>query len=486
VRELVERRGYYDFVKRFWTIADPTVDAMRDNWHIGAIAEHLEAVHSRQITNLVINIPPGHGKTMLGTILFPAWTFTREPTHKFLTGSFDLTRLRGDSIKCRTVVESPLYRAAWPEIQTASAAQRPRTKLEWYTTQGGTCYSCSTGQSPTGRHFWTHIIDDPTAPRSTLADLEHALTWHDSVLSTRWDKNHTSAEIVIMQRIAHNDLAGVLLNRGFSHLCLPAEYVPNAIWDRGSPLPKADRRTDAGAPLFPQLFGDYADVKKRLVVSRDREAQLQQNPTPDQGGFIERAWFDQRWNSLDDLGNKQFWVVCQSWDLGFKGGMGRSKTRPRSRVCGALWVAARKGDRVLYYPIDERIGHWSYSETKAQFIAAQSDPLWRLAQVKLVEDKANGPALISDLRDDISGLQAVSVSESKEARLLPHTPKMSERLIVPPADDARPWARDWVDEHVFFPYGSYDDRVDTTTQALDYLTSHTAKLADSLRRMGLL
>ena len=55
------KRSLYAFVVEFWEVLEPGRQ-FKDNWHIQAICEHLEAVTDRRIKRLIINIPPRHMK----------------------------------------------------------------------------------------------------------------------------------------------------------------------------------------------------------------------------------------------------------------------------------------------------------------------------------------------------------------------------------------------------------------------------------------
>lgn len=78
--------GFKEFGRLAWPHVEPTPLAW--NWHLDAIAEHLEAVAKRQIRDLVINVPPGSGKSRWASVLFPSWVWTFDPGRRFLCASF--------------------------------------------------------------------------------------------------------------------------------------------------------------------------------------------------------------------------------------------------------------------------------------------------------------------------------------------------------------------------------------------------------------
>jgi predicted phage terminase large subunit-like protein len=100
---------------------------------------------------------------------------------------------------------------------------------------------------------------------------------------------------------------------------------------------------------------------------------------------------------------------------------------------------------------------------------------WPKAYRKLVEDKANGSAIISTLKDGISGIIAVNPTESKLARLSAVCPQIESGNVYLPNPKVNPWVDEFVDEALRFPRGKNDDQVDAMTMALnDFQSRHKA------------
>src|SRR6266404_5616260 len=92
---------------------------------------------------------------------------------------------------------------------------------------------------------------------------------------------------------------------------------------------------------------------------------------------------------------------------------------------------------------------------------------WPMATAKLIEDKANGPALIAQLKSKIPGLIAVEPRGSKEARAAAVSPAIESGNVHLPSPEHAPWVHDFIEECAAFPKGANDDQVDAMTQALD-------------------
>ena len=81
------RRSLKFFIKEAWDTIEPN-RFYNDNWHIDAISDHLQAVVNGDIKRLIINIPPRHMKSISVSVALPAWTWTFDPSRKFLFSSY--------------------------------------------------------------------------------------------------------------------------------------------------------------------------------------------------------------------------------------------------------------------------------------------------------------------------------------------------------------------------------------------------------------
>lgn len=496
VRERVERDGLRAFVKHHWQFAQPGTP-FKDNWCLGAICEFLEAFARRQIVNGIISVPPRHGKTLASIVMFPCWTWTWQPEHRFILGNFDQANLKRDASQTVQILTSELYRSAWPGVETnADAASMYYIE----TKAGGLRKAVTTGKTPTGEGGHTRVFDDPISvkqKRSEAHKLAVSNWWKG--MSSRRSGGIEFGSLGIMQRIAADDLAGECLDNGYEHLMLPLEYIPNAHWDMGCSLGKLDTRTEPGELLMPEVWSkdDTDKMKKDLGSEADVQAQYQQNPVPDSGGIIERAWF-RRWTS--DQENKEerlpppFKMVwCDSWDLGFEG-----ETDAHSRVAAALMARCRVNGLIRYFVVTGWAKHLNYPETKAEFrrlLGGYKDgnrnfgkrlpgvQPWTYSRVHLVEKKANGHALIQELKAEIPGIRATNPEDSKGDRLILHSDKFSDGEVWLPPEALCPQIKELENELVFFPNGDYDDFVDVVTQGLDHLAGSNAGFWENMRKL---
>jgi hypothetical protein len=102
------RRRFRDFIPLAWPIAEPGRGFL-PNWHIDLIADHLQAVAEGRIRRLLITMPPGHAKSLLVSVLWPAWLWVRDPRRRGLFTAYDGDLATRDSLRCRSVLASDWY-----------------------------------------------------------------------------------------------------------------------------------------------------------------------------------------------------------------------------------------------------------------------------------------------------------------------------------------------------------------------------------------
>jgi predicted phage terminase large subunit-like protein len=439
------------FIPAAFRVLEPET-VYQDNWHIGAMAEHLQAIHDGTLRNLIINIPPRHMKSIAVAVIFPAWEWTSAPSLKFICASYGISLAMRDSVKCRNLVGSPWYRARWPSFATS---KNEDTKEFFSNTAGGYRIAAGVGGALSGRGADRLIVDDAHKTQEHESDLsrESVLDWWSSTMVSRVQDPRTVAKIIISQRVHERDLPGFLLEQGgWTHLKLPAEYrEQQRVYVHADPPLTADPRTEEGALLWPERFGaeELAPFKRFAYTY---SAQFQQEPTPAGGGIFKRNW----WRFYTEA-PRVFDEVIQSWDLAFK------DADTSSYVVGL--VLGRVGS--LVYVLDRVRERLDFPAT-CRAITSLTER-WPQAATKLVEDKANGPAVIAQLKATIPGLIPVMPHGTKEARAFAVSPFVESGNVLLPDPATSQLTEDFIDELASFPKGAHDDQVDAFTQGLDRL-----------------
>ena len=464
-------RSLGEFVRQAWSIVEPSTPFVA-GWHIDAIIEHLEAVTRGQIRNLLINVPPRHMKSLLVSVLWPAWEWIRSPERRWLYSSYGAQLSIRDSVKCRRLIESSWYQQRWADRFALTSDQN--TKGRFDNDRSGYRLSTSVGGSATGEGGDRIVCDDPNNVNEVESDSVRKATndWFDVVMSTRVNDPKTAAKVVVMQRCHQQDLAGHLLEQGgWEHLCLPAEYEGPT---RTTSIGFADARSEHGELLWPERFGpEEIESLKRSLGSYAAAGQLQQRPSPAEGGLVKRHWFkywqprganfppvmvrlaDGTYLSIPAIENpRRVDEQIQSWDCAFK------DLETSDYVVGQLW--GRIGScYMLGTQIRARMD--CPATVKAVRELSQNNPS---AVAKLIEDKANGSAVIQMLQHEIPGIIAVNPEGGKVARAVAVSPLIEAGNVYLPHPLHAPWVNEFIEECIAFPNGAHDDQVDAMTQAL--------------------
>ena len=433
---------------------------------------HLEAVSRGEIRNLLINIPPRHMKSLLVSVFWPAWEWTQWPERRFLCSSYSLSLSIRDSVKCRRLIESPWYRARWGHLFMLSGDQNVKSRFD--NNRSGYRLSTSVGGTVTGEGGDRIICDDPNNVAEVLSDAVRRNTndWWDMAMSTRVNDPKTSVKVIVMQRCHQQDLSGHLLEQGgYEHLCLPAEYEGSK---HVTLTGFSDPRTEPDQLLWPEQFGrKEIDGWKVSLGSYGSAGQLQQRPSPIGGGIFKRHWFryiqprganlppvqvpmaDGTTMSIPAIEVPRGRVEeVQSWDCSFK------DLNTSDYTAGQVW--GRYGSMFL---LGDQVRGRMDCPTTVKAIRELSAK-WPGCVAILIEDKANGPAVIQMLSSEIPGIIPVNPSGGKVARAQAVSPLVEAGNVYLPHPSSAPWVNDFIEECVQFPNGAHDDQVDAMTQVL--------------------
>ena len=199
-RELC-KRSFADFIRLAWPSIIP--DKLQWNWHIDAVAEHLQAVSKGEITRLLINIPPGTSKSTITGVMYPAWLWGPggQPHHRYIGAAHEQGLAIRDNRLMRELVLSEWYQELWPTTLKGDQNE----KLYFENNSRGFRQACAVS-SMTGRRGHTIAWDDPLSPAkaNSPAHREEAIRILTETVPTRLNDPDKSAIIVVMQRL-HED-----------------------------------------------------------------------------------------------------------------------------------------------------------------------------------------------------------------------------------------------------------------------------------------
>lgn len=441
------------------------------------IAAAVKDVENGQSRMLKVSMPPRMGKSTLSSIHTPVWLLRTHPDWNLGLVSHDpgLAVNWGRQVRDFMVNNETKFGVSLKRDAGAAA--------EWETTASGGIVSRSVGQSITGRGFKVLLVDDAVkdfADAHSEAKRTALWNWWQANAYTRLEGPFLV--IFIGTRWHEDDLLGRVASREYEQdpdeweiIEFPAIAEQDDVLGRkpGEPLlsPLADE-----TPV--QALERWAKIKK-AVGSYAWAALYQQTPSPAQGAIFNTDWW-RYWTTVPALADKDQdansrivllnpeedlkaarWL--DSWDMAFK------KTDQSDYVVGQRW--AQKGAR-KYLMYQERARR-TFTETLARMKvwcdhSSNEIPFNDKVHERLVEDKANGTAVIDSLKEKIAGIIPINPTESKEARARAVTPDVEAgNVFIPlPAESGNEWVVDYVSEHRDFPSGAHDDQVDGTSQAL--------------------
>ncbi len=258
------------------------------NWHIDAIAAHLQACASGEIRRLIINIPPRMLKSTMVSVAWPAWLLGQDARARIMVASYAQPLSTKHSTDCRHVIQSPWYKRVFPAT-ALSSDQNEKYKL--VTSARVQRLAVSVGASAFGEGGNILIADDPLNPlqASQKSGRDAANAWFDHSFVTRLDDKKRGAIVIVMQRLHAEDLSGYLLGKGgWEHLCLPA-IAPRAVQIRCGDFSYTRQQGDALHPAREPIA--LLEATKRELGSANFAAQYQQAPLLEQSSLMHRHWF---------------------------------------------------------------------------------------------------------------------------------------------------------------------------------------------------
>lgn len=477
----------YTFLLHAWPHMDPA--PFKGNWHIQAIAEHLQAVVDGEIRRLIINVPPRSTKTSLCSVALPAWTWaqpemtpTSGPGVRFMYVSYGEELSLEHSVYCRRLIKSEWYQHHWGSRYDLLSDQD--TKHKFANDKGGERQITSIGARVTGRGAQIVVIDDPNATNEALSEpkIKEVRDYWDQTLRSRLNDRNTGAFILIQQRVAEGDLTGHIIDHDpdeWEHLMIPAEYEPERSFKTS--IGWEDPRTKAGEILCPERFNAafVAGEKKNKWVFA---GQYQQRPEPIGGGIIKREW----WQLWEEQAYPPMDFIIASLDTAYT-----TKTENDCSAMTIFGVFTTDTTAIAHRMIDAEgrpvyfDREYNESAPKLMLMHAWADRLefhdliqrvhktCKALKVDklLVENKAAGISLAQELRRLYTGEDfAVQLSDPKSmdklARLFSVQHLFEEGMIFAPD---KTWAEMVITQVAQFPRGRSDDLVDCVSMAVRHL-----------------
>lgn len=460
------------------------------NWHHALVAKQLDDfIADPKRTRLIISVGPRRGKTELVSLRLPAYLFGKNPNLNIINASYADTLAKDLNLKLQRIIESTEYKNVFPDVRLAgnkdtkniikSDGTKYSRTANHFDIVGfeGSYTSTGVGGGLTGRGADIFLIDDPFkdwAEANSPVTRKAVQEWYASVALTRLTPN--GKMIIIHTRWHEDDLIGHLLSEAeadkdadqFEVICLPEEWTAENKY-----IHPLDPRTEEGEILWPDRYNQHwVKVRKKSTGTAIWESLYQQNPTSSANAIFQPKWF----NYYKTVPSEIDYYIA-SWDCSFK------DLKSSDYVAGTVW-AVKGSNKYLVHIEHDQMGIIKTIESMLKV-----NKLFKL-RATLVEDKANGTAVIEMLKDKVPAILAIQATDSKLSRA---------QSVVPQFEAGNIWLPDKYSKEnqvhcqtvlekldtivnefkKFMNGGKHDDIVDSTVQMLQYIGSKT-KWADSI------
>lgn len=451
------QNSFYAFVQ---LIGPYLVPGFIDSPHIKLVCDAMQRAYEVPDSRIMIFLPPGASKSVLGSTLFPAWWVGKDPTKHILhvTYSADFTQKFGGEI--RDLIMSPAYQEIFPDTKINPNIAG---KATWETTAKGRYWSAGATGSIAGKRGHINIVDDVVTEQNyqSKAYLESLYNWWPGGFESRLLKG--SSIIVIGTRWCVNDLSGWLLER--------SEKNPELDQWELVKIP-AIVNNETLASLLGVKVGDSFDPirwpKKRLDILRMGMPQSQwlalymQEPIALDGNIIKTENFVEFMpheklkagylivtaDTAYSTKNTADYSVLQAWAV-----VEREMTDSQEVTTRVPCIALIDMIRGRFeYPDLVRMCH--------EFNDKHRPDVW------VVEKKASGQSLVVDLKRRGLFIHEYIPDKDKVTRVVACTPFIDDHRVMVPDTI---WAKDFVSECKSFPKGAHDDTVDCLSSAILYL-----------------
>lgn len=464
-----------EFFKAAWKVIEPGRPLLW-SWHYELLAEYLTLIARKQLRRLIINVPPRSAKSNFITKCFPVWMWLQNPTASFLFASYSNSLSTDHSVERRNLIQSPWHQSLWADKYQLAGDRNLTT--QYSNDRTGQMISTSTGSGAEGRGGDIAILDDPMSSQQAMSDVERtaANKWISNTLKQRLNDPATASIIIVMQRLHELDTTGFVEQEdpgAWTKIEIPLVAEKDEEWL--FPISGRVHLRKEGEVLQPTRFTpEIVEEKKRnrLVFA----GQYQQRPAPLEGNLIKRSevrYFggkDPVTGAADEALPLNFDRKIISVDCAFK------DTKTSNYVAiGTIGISGRK--RFL---LDVVNAHLDVAATEMEIRRKRDQYTDEDGYVSaiLVEDKANGPAVIQRLQQNVTGVIEIEPEGGKIARFVSVAPEWQAGDWY--IDRTAAWAEPFVQQITMFPMAANDDMCDMMSQAGIYLGTSSLSVWERL------
>lgn len=416
-------------------------------------------------TRLILNLPPGHMKSLLVSVLYTAWRLGVDPSLRILCISYGDDLAHQLSRLTRRVMQSRLYQKIFPATVLGKQAEDLLT-----TTKGGQRMATSVGGPAAGFRADLAIIDDPMQPDAAVSEVKKQglRDWYAGVVEQRMVPAGTI--IVVMHRLAPDDFTATLIESGgWFHVALPLIAVEDLeCRDKRGRLIWNCKPGDLLSPGW--TTPDAVEILRRTIAREIFETQYQQNP---QFGGSGVCSIDRLVRYAEPAPRYELTVHC--WDLA-------------ATKSGGDWTVCAKSGLTKDAAARDVLDLIGIIRTQVELpdvreLIRMQDKLDKPALL-ILDGVGIGLGVLQDLKRELShilpgsSMQSQNVASLKSIRFHSAMLAMYDGIVRLPRKMAG--IESLLAEFAAFPGGAHDDQVD----AVSNVAAHYQKVIQRARHHG--
>jgi hypothetical protein len=437
------RSDFESFVRKCFRTLHPG-ELLGNQPYVSHLCSEISRVVSGEASRLIVNLPPRHLKSFIGSVCLAAWWFAHRPSSHIMVVTYSEPLARNLGHLIQAILRSPWYR----QLFSTRISKNHSSITDFSTIQGGGLYAVSVGGSITGYGADLLIFDDPLniSDAGNQQQLQRINDSFDPLVMSRLNHPKTDPVVIIAHRLADNDLAGFLLQQGgWEHVVLPFVATQDATygaWHRRK-----------GELLRPEAYGEHEVA--RIKAGGSYETLYQQCV-----GAEEQRIRPEHFGRYRVYEVPMLRAVVLSVDASQCSGPKNSFS-----VIQAWWYSGED-----HYLLDQWRSQCDYEELWGAYRAfcRRHSPC-----AALIERAANGYALIRDSRRRKRRLRVFEIAtdrRSKIARLAPHLEAIRAGRVKLPRDTD--FVDDYLAEFAALKRTTFD-QVDATTQYLEWIAKQS-------------
>lgn len=436
------------------------------------MCNQLERLARREILRAMFSLPPGHGKSVYCSHLFPAWYLGNHPDHKYIQAGHTQDFVDEEFGKrVRANINSELYHNVFPKVildPFSKAAGRFAIA-----NHRGKYLGRGIGGGISGFRANCAAVDDPFASREDAESPQvrkKVFDWFNADLSTRLLPR--SPLFIVATRWHTDDLCG-RIEKDNNDKLNDINHIPWFIVN----LPAICEVNDdflgrfEGDALWESFYSKaHLFSLRSSLSSRDWNSLYQGHPIDSIGGSFQREWITRYsklpLNELNEYGNVSKMHVRRvivSVDTA-------SKTKERNDYTAiSVWIEDEHRKHYLAEVIREKVEFNDMVDLIEGTVLKWNRILvGSKVSAILIEDKGSGTQYIQT-RSDKAPAPVIAIEvglSSKEFRFDGVTPMFESGEVLLP--ESANWLPDYEAELLAFPTGTHDDQVDSTSQYLSW------------------